>query len=67
MAHDSHDTHDLPIIPFTAPETTTLRADDVKAAKTIGGLAGGIFLVGFVLYVTVLISVIVVSPIYSVR
>ena len=44
-----------------------MRADDVNAGKSIGGLAGGIFLVGVVLYITVLISVIVQSPIYSVR
>lgn len=50
------DQHALPTIPFTSAEHTANRADDVLAAKYIASLTTGIFSVGFVLYVIVLIS-----------
>jgi hypothetical protein len=67
MEHDHHDTHAPPPIPFTPADEAAMRTDDVKAAKAIAGLTTGIFLVGIALYVTVLISVLVMSPVYAVR
>ena len=67
MAHENHDVHAPPPIPFTAADEAVMRTDDVKAAKAIAGLTIGIFLVGIVLYTTVLISVLVHVPTYSIR
>ncbi|MFL5340248.1 MAG: hypothetical protein ACJ8F7_08845 [Gemmataceae bacterium] len=51
----SHDPIAPPPIPFTDAEKAELRTDDVKAAKTIGMLTTGIFLMGGVIYTVVLI------------
>jgi hypothetical protein len=67
MAHDNHDPHAPPTIPFTPADEAVMRTDDVKAAKAIAGLTTGIFLVGIVLYTTVLITVLAHAPVYSVR
>lgn len=67
MAHENHDPHALPTIPFTPADEAVMRTDDVKAAKAIAGLTIGIFLVGIVLYTTVLISVLIHVPTYSIR
>jgi hypothetical protein len=67
MAHDDHDPHALPVIPFTAADEAALQADDGKAAKVIASLTTGIFLVGLLLYVTVMISVLARDPVYSIR
>ena len=57
----------LPPIPFTDADRAVLRADDVRAAKTIGGLASGIFLIGLGIYITVLLTTIATPPLYAIR
>lgn len=61
--HAEH--HPLPVVPFTDAERDSMRADDVTAAKYIASLTTGIFGIGFVLYLLVLISSGVQDLIYT--
>jgi hypothetical protein len=57
--HADPHSHEVPtgILPFTDAEWHMFREDDMTAATRIVGLIVGIFLVGLVLYIGVLVSV----------
>jgi len=61
--HTEH--HVPPGVPFTEAEHASNRTDDVQAAKYIGSLTTGIFAIGLVLYIIVLISAGVQQLIYA--
>jgi hypothetical protein len=47
---------------FSASEWDTLQAEDVQAGKAVVGLMVGIFSIGLVLYIGVMLSVIAAIP-----
>jgi len=63
----SHDAVSPPPIPFNDQQKVVLRADDVKAGRTIGMLTVGIFLMGVVIYSCVLIWTLLSTPNYLIR
>lgn len=65
MSHD-HSAH-LPVIPFTPAENASLRSEDVSAARAIGYLTCGIFSLGTVLYIVVLVSTAMQTLVYTIR
>ena len=63
----THEHSDFPPVPFSDTDKTELRAEDIRAAKAIGGLASGIFVTGIVLYLGVMLWVWSQPPIYALR
>jgi hypothetical protein len=55
MSHD--DAHATASAPFSPEECAALRADDVKAARSVVLLMIGVFLAGVVLYTIVAMSI----------
>jgi len=63
----AHEITDFPPVPFSDADKIELRAEDIRAAKAIGGLASSIFLIGIALYMGVMFWVWAQPPIYAVR
>jgi hypothetical protein len=63
----AHEHGEFPPVPFTEKDQAELRVEDVKSAKYIALLCSGIFTTGVVLYLSVLLWVWSIPPIYSVR
>jgi len=66
VTHDHHPA-ELPPIPFTEKDLTTMYAEDKKAAWDIARLTGGIFTFGLILYTGVLIWMFAAPRFYLIR